>query len=397
MKSADDRTIIERVLAGDKTAFGDLLERNSVAALAFAARLLGRPNAEDAVQEAFLAAFLKLENLRDHDRFRAWLFGILANVCHSRLRLMREGYFHDLLGGQAIVGFRHEDFEPSAEAVFETRELHSLISDAIDALPEEQRETVRLHYFQGLKLSEIAILIGAPVGTLKARLHHARGRLRDALMSDLLMRPKQIIERGFAMIEVIVHDVVARTATSGEIKYQSAVKDGKVGPLRVILLKEISGPRILAIWVGPIEGDVIALQLEHLELDRPTTFDLTTRLLALGNTKLEKVAVTALRGNVYFATMWVNANGEVHEVDARPSDAIALALQANAPIFIAPETLTGNKSAVTAEDELKQLNEQWSKLEKEGHTDPEPQPMEWKSVRPLVRDALLESKEATKE
>ena len=397
MKSEGDRTIVERVLAGDKPAFGELIERNNVAALVFARRLVGSTNAEDAVQEAFLAAFLKLEKLRDHDRFRAWLFGILANVCRSRLRLLREGYFHDVLGGQAIVGFRLEDFEPSAEAVFETRELHSLISDAIEALPEEQREAVRLHYFQGLKLSEIAILTGSPIGTLKARLHHARGRVRDSLMSDLLMRPKQIIERGFSMIEVIVHDVVARTATSGEVKYQSAVKDGKIGPLRVILLKEISGPRILPIWVGPIEGDVIALRLEHLELDRPTTFDLTTRLLALGNTKLERVAVTALRGNVYFATMWVNANGEVHEVDARPSDAIALALLANAPIFIAPETLTGNKSAVTAEDELKQLNEQWSKLEKEGHTEPEPEPMEWKSVRPLVRDAVLESKAAPKE
>jgi hypothetical protein len=397
MISEGDRTIVERVLAGDKAAFGELIERNSVGALAFARRLLGSPNAEDAVQEAFLAAFLKLENLRDHDRFRAWLFGILANVCRSRLRLLREGYFHDVLGGEAIVGFRLEDFEPSAESVFESRELHSLISHAIEALPEEQREAVRLHYFQGLKLNEIAILTGSPVGTLKARLHHARGRLRDSLMSDLLLKPKQIIERGFAMIEVIVHDVVARTATSGEIKYQSAVKDGKVGPLRVILLKEISGLRILPIWVGPIEGDVIAIQLEHLETPRPTTFDLTTRLLALGNTKLEKVAVTALRENTYFATMSINANGEVHEVDARPSDAIALALQANAPIFIAPETLSGNEYAVTAENELMQLNEQWSKVEKEGHTDPEPQPMEWKSVRPLVRDALLESKEATKE
>ena len=199
------------------------------------------------------------------------------------------------------------------------------------------------------------------------------------------------------MIQVIVHDVVARTATSGEVKYQSGVKDGKVGPWRVILLKEISGPRILPIWVGPIEGDIIAMQLEHLELDRPTTFDLTTRLLSLGNTKLEKVAVTALRGNVYFATMWVNANGEVHEVDARPSDAIALALLANAPMFIAPETLTGNKSVISEENELMQLNQQSSKLEKEGRIDPESQPMEWKSVRPLVRDALLESKEASKE
>ena len=196
------------------------------------------------------------------------------------------------------------------------------------------------------------------------------------------------------MIEVIIHDVVARTATTGEVKYQSAVKDGKVGPLRVILLKEISGPRILPIWVGPIEGDVIAIQLEHLELDRPTTFDLTTRLLALGNTKLEKVAVTALRGNVYFATMWVNAYGQVHEVDARPSDAIALALQADAPIFIAPETLSGNESVVTAENELIQLNEVSLKLEKEGRIEPEPQPMEWKSVRPLVRNAILEAKAA---
>jgi RNA polymerase sigma factor (sigma-70 family) len=397
MTSEDDRTIVERVLGGDKLAFGELVERYRVGALTFAWRLLAGPNAEDAVQEAFLAAFLKLERLRDHDRFRAWLFGIVANVCHSRLRLLREGYFHDVLGGQRVVGFRLEDLEPSAEAVFETRELHSLISDAIEALPEEQREAVRLHYFRGLKLSEIAMLTGSPVGTLKARLHHARGRLRDSLMSDLLMAPKPIIERGLSMIEVIVHDVVARTATSGELKYQSAVKDGKIGPWRVILLKEISGPRILPIWVGLTEGDVIAIQLEHLELDRPTTFDLTTRLLALGNTKLEKVAVTALRGNVYFATMWANANGEVHEIDARPSDAIALALLADAPIFIAPETLTGNEPAVTAENQLIQLNEQWSKLEKEGRTQPEPQPMEWKSVRPLLRSAILEAKAAPKE
>ena len=400
MTSEDDRTIVERVLAGDKTAFGELVERYRVGAITFAPRLLTGSNGEDAVQEAFLAAFLKLEKLRDHDRFRAWLFGILANVCRSRLRLLREGYFHDLLGGQSVVGFRLEDFEPSAEAVFETRELHSLISDAIEALPEEQREAVRLHYFQRLRLSEIAMLTGSPVGTLKARLHYARGRLRNSLISDVLMGPKQIIERGLSMIEVIVHDVVARTVTSGEVKYQSAVKDGKVGPLRVILLKEISGPRILPIWVGPSEGDVIAIQLEHLELDRPTTFDLTTRLLALGNTKLEKVAVTALRGNVYFATMWVNANGEVHEIDARPSDAIELALQAHAPIFIAPETLTGNESVISEENEeneLMQLNEQSLKLEKEGRIDPEPQPMEWKSVRPLLRSAILEAKAAPKE
>jgi bifunctional DNase/RNase len=215
-------------------------------------------------------------------------------------------------------------------------------------------------------------------------------------MSDLLVRPKQVIERGSAMIEVIVHDVATRAATSGEVKWPSDGRDGRLGLLRVILLKEISGLRILPIWVGPIEGDIIAMQLEHIEANRPTTFDLTTRLLALGNTKLEKVAVTALRDITYFATMWINANGEVHEIDARPSDAIALALQADAPIFIAPETLAGNESLVTADNELMQLNKQWSKLEREGRTEPEPQPMEWKSVRSLARD-FLESRAATKE
>jgi bifunctional DNase/RNase len=245
-----------------------------------------------------------------------------------------------------------------------------------------------------LKLSEIAMLTGSPIGTLKARLHHARGHLRDSLMSELQLRPKQTKERGFAMIEVIIHDVVARTAKNEEVKLPWAGTDGKVGPWRIILLKEITGLRILPIWVGPIEGDIIALQLEHFETPRPTTFDLTARLLALGNSKLEKVAVTALRGNVYFATMWVNTNGEVHEVDARPSDAIALALHANAPIFIAPETLPANESLVTVDNELMQLNEQWSKMESEGHTEPEPQPMEWKSVRPLLRNAILEAKAA---
>ena len=206
------------------------------------------------------------------------------------------------------------------------------------------------------------------------------------------MKPKQIIERSSAMIEVIVLDVATRAATSGEVKW--ACKG--LGPLRVVLLKETAGLRILPIWVGPDEGDIIAMQLEHIETHRPTTFDLTTRLLAFGNTKLEKVAVTALRENTYFATMWINANGKAHEVDARPSDAITLALQADAPIFIAPETLIGNKSLITADNELMQLNEQWAKLEKEGHTDPEPQPMEWKSVRSLARNALLESKAGLK-
>src|SRR5215472_5379662 len=114
MSIEDDRQIVARVLAGDKAAFGVLIERHRASALAFSRRILGANEAEDAVQEAFLAAFLSLKGLRDAGRFRAWIFGIVANVCRYRLRRMREGYFRDEQGGQMWTGFTLEDAQPSA-------------------------------------------------------------------------------------------------------------------------------------------------------------------------------------------------------------------------------------------------------------------------------------------
>lgn len=91
MSIADDNEIVRRVLAGEKAAFGDLIDRHLPETLGFAARLLNRLDAEDVVQEAFLAAFLNLHKLRDQDRFRSWLLGITANLCRYRLRLLRKG------------------------------------------------------------------------------------------------------------------------------------------------------------------------------------------------------------------------------------------------------------------------------------------------------------------
>jgi RNA polymerase sigma-70 factor (ECF subfamily) len=103
-----------------------------------------------------------------------------------------------------VTGFTLEDAQPSAEAVFETRELHRIVSDAIGELPNDQRQAVTLHYLCGLTLAEIAILTAAPVGTLKARLHKARARLKESLITSLSMTPKHASEQGLAMIEVII-------------------------------------------------------------------------------------------------------------------------------------------------------------------------------------------------
>jgi len=386
MSIEEDREIVARVRAGDKAAFGALIERHRASALAFARRILDPNEAEDAVQEAFLAAFLGLKALRDAGRFQAWIFGIIANVCRYRLRRKREGYFHDEQGGQMMTGFTMENLQPSAEEVFETRELHQIVSDAIDELPDDQRQAVTLHYLRGLRLAEIASLTAAPVGTLKARLHHARARLKESLIVGLSITPKQIRKQELAMIEVIAIDVITRAVVNQEVKYASDFygKDAKLGFWRVILLKECAGQRILPIWVGPSEGDVIALQLERIESPRPSTFDLTTHLLELSGAKIEKVAVTELRNNVYIGTMWLNAGGKQFEVDARPSDAIMLALQAGAPIYVAPKTLEGNKAVISADDE----QVKWKTLEPSGPKEPEAQPMEYRSVRGFVREAV---------
>ena len=315
--------------------------------------------------------------------------GIVANLCRYRLRRRREGYFLDEQGGQMVTGLAREEAQPSAEAVFETRELHRIVSDAIGELSDDQRQSVTLHYLHGLTLAEIATLTAAPVGTLKARLHHARARLKESLIASLSITPKHTHERGLAMIEVIVLDVAARSAVNQEVKWPTDAygRDPKLGLLRVILLKERAGRRILPIWVGPSEGDVIAMQLEHAETPRPTTFDLTTHLLKLSGAKIEKVAVTELRNKTYFGVMWLNAGGNKFEVDARPSDAIMLALQAGAPIYVAPETLEGNASVITAGDEQFKLKEQWKTVE-QTRLEPEAQPMEYRSVRGFVREAF---------
>jgi len=109
MTSEDDAKLVARVRAGDKSAFGVLIDRHRQGAIAFARRLVSRADAEDVVQDALIVAFLGIGNLRTAERFKSWFFGIVINLCRTRLRIRREGYFDERYGGRAITGFRLED------------------------------------------------------------------------------------------------------------------------------------------------------------------------------------------------------------------------------------------------------------------------------------------------
>ena len=102
----------------------------------------------------------------------------------------------------------------------------------------------------------------------------------------------------------------------------------------IVVLRDLEGQRVLPIWVGVFEANAIAVQIENVTLPRPMTHDLLRNVIADLHGEVERVVVSDLRDNTFFAIIQLLVRGERVAIDARPSDAIALALRASAPIFV---------------------------------------------------------------
>lgn len=107
--------------------------------------------------------------------------------------------------------------------------------------------------------------------------------------------------------------------------------------LPVVVLEEKGGPRWLPIWIGPAEARSIALEMESQHSPRPNTHDLTRSVIHKLHGRVHHVVVTELRGGTYYAVLGISLGDQVIEIDARPSDAIAIALRDGAPIFVRDE------------------------------------------------------------
>ena len=119
--------------------------------------------------------------------------------------------------------------------------------------------------------------------------------------------------------------------------------------LPVVVLEEQGGPRILPIWIGTAEAHSIASEIEHKPALRPNTHDLAKRLIQGLDGEIRHVVVTDLRNGTYFATIVLLSRGETIDIDARPSDAIAIALRVGAPIFVRASLLAGEQSEPSAD------------------------------------------------
>src|ERR1041385_8417036 len=122
-----------------------------------------------------------------------------------------------------------------------------------------------------------------------------------------------------------------------------------VGKQPIVLLKTVDGNRFLPIWIGHNEAAAILMKLQNAATTRPMTHDLVTDILGELDAKVTQVAVTELRENTFYAQVTIQQDGREIEVDSRPSDAIALAVRAEAPIYVADEVI--DESAIEFEGE----------------------------------------------
>jgi bifunctional DNase/RNase len=136
-----------------------------------------------------------------------------------------------------------------------------------------------------------------------------------------------------------------------EMKIRGLMMD-PVTQTPIVILKDLSGNTILPIWVGMYEANAIALEIEKVSTPRPMTHDLIKILLMGLDTGIQKVVVSELRDDTFYAVIWLEKDGQLISVDSRPSDALALALRLDCPIYVEEQVLKTSKTSSTVSDKV---------------------------------------------
>ncbi|HEX9373558.1 MAG TPA: bifunctional nuclease domain-containing protein, partial [Roseiflexaceae bacterium] len=346
-----DAALVALALAGEGEVFGTLLLRYYASVARLCHRLLGPTSeAQDVAQEAALQAFLGLSTLNEPARFGAWLHAIAANLARMELRRRRTLSLEALQdpssssGRGAAMVVLWAAGPPTPEEVHAAREVHDTIVAALSELSVVNREVVIGFYLEGYSYAELAELLGVPVSTVKGRLFKGRRQLRETLAPTAreVLKPdrrprKERLMEASELVEVKIESIRSSVLTQS----------------RVVVLSEQGGERLLPIWIGVFEGDAIRLALEGYQPQRPMTHDLALRLITPLGAQVQHVVVNKLAETTFYAQITLAVDGQVHEIDARPSDAIALAVRAGAPIYVA-RSVFDTAGTTRLEERLKQ-------------------------------------------
>jgi RNA polymerase sigma factor (sigma-70 family) len=313
-----DPSLVAAARRGDQTAFAALIDRHYKTLLTSCQRMVGNAeDAHDAAQEAVLRALLGLGRLRDDASFGAWLAGIGLNVCRGLL-VERASRSRSSVGAHADerIAERAADGRGAVELIV-AGEVVARVRSALTALPCGQRNAALLFYLGGLTHSEIAAELDTQPGAIKTRLYKARKTLRASLLNtyqeyfDMTDQTAQLIPMHVAELRRTTHP--------------------RPGEERHIVFVQDDGDRRLPIWIGAAEATAMAVILDNVELPRPGAYQFAASLLTGAGGQLREVRVTELSSATFYAQA-ILSDGT--SIDARPSDALTLALITDSPIYV---------------------------------------------------------------
>jgi len=157
-------------------------------------------------------------------------------------------------------------------------------------------------------------------------------------------------------LEVKPASVSGEDSMEVEMKIRGLMMD-PVTNMPIVVLKDAQGTAVLPIWVGIYEANAIALEIEKVQTPRPMTHDLLRNVFLGLDVRVQKVVVNDLKDDTFYALIWVERNGEIFSIDSRPSDALALALRVDCPIFVEDEVLKSSKisSAISEKSTSEEL------------------------------------------
>ena len=185
-RSGEDLLLVQRFVAGDRSAFDDLIRAHEDRVFSICLRVMGnRESALDATQETFLTLFRKADRFTGKAAFSTWLYRVAMNTCYDQLRKEKRRRADSLPD-------YHDPSDETAQVGFTSVELRPDLEQALAQVPEEFRAAVVLSDLEDLAISDIAALLKIPPGTVKSRIFRGRRLLADILrnQSDPARRPR---------------------------------------------------------------------------------------------------------------------------------------------------------------------------------------------------------------
>ncbi len=319
MDQLTDAKLVDQVRGGDKEAFGQLVERYQQMVGYIAKKMIADEwIAHELAQEAILQAYLSLDHLRDASRFKSWLYGITLNICRSYLHDQKMDLFslENIMGGvrSDIVTIFENTVDP--QTIVEAHDLNRLVLDAIDELSSRDKEATLLFYYEQLTLQEIAALSGVSVGAIKGRLYRARKQLQERLSMVYVPEPRK--ERRKMNLRQVTIEAVREHPDTRQC---------------FVVLKDDDAR--LVIFIGRPEALTIAAGLTKISPPRPMTAHLMVSLFEVTGLQLKEVRIEGCKDDIFYAAITVADGKRDYDLDARPSDALALAVLMKRPIFVA--------------------------------------------------------------